>query len=401
MDDRTIEELLASRVGEVRVRPVPVDEMLRAARRRRSQRRTVLAAACASVLVVGGAAALARDGGTPVASPPTATPGAERLDVPDGMRLVGSGSVGALVPEGWGMNETRCGTPLKDTVVIDDGGVCLALVLRPDGVESLSLVRTEEAPEGPTTTRTIAGTEALVGEMGCASLSSRRGVLCRQEVHLPDAGTTFVAKSSTRPTSAARKEVEAMVAGIRPLGEAVGVPDFRGIQAEEQGRSTEAYADLLAQLGLAVQVVDRAEPGIRPGYLLDVSPEPGAVLEPGAVVTLVRVAPQRSPVERVRVGMNSDAEAWGDSFADADVRAGATVHLRVGDRIWSYADGPRSRSLAGVLSGDSLEVDGWEDGPNHPHSWIAVRPGRTTVTLTVTADGKVLEVGTVTVVVRE
>jgi len=81
------------------------------------------------------------------------------------------------------------------------------------------------------------------------------------------------------------------------------------------------------------------------------------------------------------------------------IRANATLEVAVGDRIWASADGNRAGTLAGALDGSSLAVEDWKQGPNRPHSWVAVAPGRTTVTLTITADGKPVVLGTVTVIV--
>ncbi len=69
--------------------------------------------------------------------------------------------------------------------------------------------------------------------------------------------------------------------------------------------------------------------------------------------------------------------------------------MGVGDWIWTWAQGKRT----GTLDGTSLAVDPWR-GPNYPHAWKAVAPGHTKVTLTITADGQRIVLGTVTVVVR-
>lgn len=407
MYESRITELLDAASGDPRVGPVPVDAMVAGARRARRRRATVaLGGLAAAVVVVASVAVLGGGGGrAPVATEPT-EPTEETptlLVVPDGQRLVGVGAVGALVPAQWGTNETRCGTAMRDTVVIDDGPVCLAAFQRPRGVESLEITEGAEPFELGKNHHAgeLAGQPARLTDVECASLSTRKMVLCQAVAYLPRQRVGIVASSSTQPESAARAHVTAMLEGVRMLEGEVGVPDYRGITTEAQGKGGAEYAERLAELGLGAEIVTRSMPGVTPGYVLDVSPQPGTVLSAGDSVRVTVVAEPDGPGEEVRVGMNSDAEGWDPDFDDADVRAGSTVHIRVGDGIWSYADGKRARTLAGALDGDSLAVDGWEEGPNHPHSWVAVRPGTTTITLTITADGEPVVLGRVTVVVRE
>jgi hypothetical protein len=44
---------------------------------------------------------------------------AQQLSVPSGMRLVGMNGIAVAVPDSWGIDELRCGTPDRDTVVFD------------------------------------------------------------------------------------------------------------------------------------------------------------------------------------------------------------------------------------------------------------------------------------------
>ena len=82
-------------------------------------------------------------------------------------------------------------------------------------------------------------------------------------------------------------------------------------------------------------------------------------------------------------------------------RVGAmTMTLDVGDSVWAYASGNRAETLAADVDGTSLVPSDWAQDPNKGHSWTAVRPGATRVTLTITADGRRVPLGTVTVVVR-
>jgi hypothetical protein len=126
------------------------------------------------------------------------------------------------------------------------------------------------------------------------------------------------------------------------------------------------------------------------------------MVRPGTVVTVTVVAEPRGPADEVDVGINSvhwPEEVYHD-LDDSQIRAGATMKLYVGDQIWAYARGKRARTLAGELDGTSLAVSDCKKCPNYPHSWIAVSRGETMITLTITADGKPVVLGTVTVLVR-
>jgi hypothetical protein len=122
----------------------------------------------------------------------------------------------------------------------------------------------------------------------------------------------------------------------------------------------------------------------------------------GTVVTVTVVAEPRGPADEVDVGINSVhwPEEVYHALTDAQIRAGATIRLEVGDHIWAYARGKRASTLAGELHGTSLAINDCKKCPNYPHSWIAVSRGETRITLTITADSKPVVLGTVTVLVR-
>ncbi|WP_166133134.1 PASTA domain-containing protein [Nocardioides ochotonae] len=392
MTDEHLTELLERAAGRVHVGPAPVDTMVGAADRVRRRRALTLALASAAavVAVAGGTAVLSSTGGAPGPQPPAAspTPAAPASDV----RLVGLGHAAIAVPQSWGTNETRCGVPQKDTVVIDVGVIPLCLTNRPRGVDSVEV--TQGKPRFDFTadeTFTLDGMEAQRQGTRCAPDVGDTQV-CNGTVHLPSLGVSFRAESST---SAA--DVDRILEQIRIADDQVGVPGYQTLSVHEQESAGEKYLDALREAGFNAEVQTKKMPGVAAGYVLGASPQPGTMLDPGAVVTVTMVAEPEGPADEVRVGM---AAGEGDTaLEDAQVRAGATLKVDVGDRVWAYADGNRAGTLAGELDGSSLAVDDWKQGPNYPHSWVAMAPGRTTVTLTITADGEPVVLGTVTVIV--
>lgn len=392
MTDDHLTELLDRAAGRIHVGPAPVDAMVGAADRARRRRALTLtlASAAALVAIAGGTAVLSSSGSAPGPQPPAASP---TLVAPaSDTRLVGLGHAAIAVPQGWDTNVTRCGVPQQDTVVIDVGVVETCLTKRPRGVDSVEV--THGKPRFDFTadeTFTVDGVEAQRQETRCEPDVGDTQV-CNGTAYLPSLGVSFRAESSTSAADVGR-----ILEQIRIVADQVGVPGYQTLAVNQQGNSGEKYLDALREAGFTTEVRTKKMPGVTPGYVLGASPQPGTMLDPGAVVTVTVVAEPEGPADEVRVGM---AAGKGDTaLEDAQIRAGATLEVAVGDRIWAYADGRRADTLAGELDGSSLAVDDWKQGPNYPHSWVAVAPGRTTVTLTITADGKPVVLGTVTVIV--
>lgn len=396
MTDDHLTDLLDRAANRVHVGPAPVDAMVGAADRLRRRRALTLtfASAAAVVAVAGGTAVFSSSGSAPGPQPPAAspTPVAPASD----MRLVGLGHAAIAVPQGWGTNVTRCGVPQQDTVVIDAGVVRTCLTKRPRGVDSVEV--TPGKPRFDFTadeTFTVDGVEAQRQETRCEpDVGDTR--VCNGTVYLQSLRVSFRAESST---SAA--DVDRILEEIHIVADQVGVPGYQTLAVNQQGNSGEKYLDALREEGFTGEVQTKKMPGVAAGYVLGVSPQPGTMLNPGAVVTVTVVAEPDGPADEVRVGMNSSDASGNDykALKDAQIRGGATLEVSVGDRIWAYADGSRAGTLAGELDGSSLAVDDWKQGPNYPHSWVAVAPGRTTVKLTITADGTPVVLGTVTVIV--
>jgi len=60
--------------------------------------------------------------------------------VPTDDQMVGFHGVVLTVPGSWHINDARCGTPVADTVIRDEGSTPLCLVPRPKGVSSVELL---------------------------------------------------------------------------------------------------------------------------------------------------------------------------------------------------------------------------------------------------------------------
>ena len=205
---------------------------------------------------------------------------------PTSMRLVGLGHASIAVPHDWDTNATRCGVPKKDTVVIDVGVVPLCGTSRPQGVESVEVMQGEPPFDFTADERlTVDGVRAQRQATTCAPGGFGGPRVCVGTVRIPSMRVSFRAESST--TAA---DVQRILDGIRIVPDQVGVPGFQTIALKHQGLSGKRYVAALREVGLTAEVRTRKVPDIEPGYVLDVSPQPGTMLRPGAVVTVTVVA---------------------------------------------------------------------------------------------------------------
>jgi hypothetical protein len=373
-------------------------EMDAGARQRRWGRGLVVTVASAAVVVtvIGGSVLLSALRNSAEPGPPVASP--SPLVTPPGTRLVGAGHAAIAVPEEWGTNKAYCGVPQHDTVVIDVAAIELCLPRRPRGVDSVEIWTGPPRFDYHVDERTqIDGVPAERQNTTC-SLGGRP--VCTGTIYLRSLGVMFIADSST-----SRAEVDRILSWIRIVPDLVGVPGFdkinvdAQINADEQGGAKATYLDVLQRAGLTAQIHTRTVHASPTGYILAVSPVPGTMVRPGTVVTVTVVAEPQGPADEVDVGISSvhyDPKEVYQDLSDAQIRAGATIELGVGDHIWAYASGKRVRTLAGQLDGTSLAVE----NPNYPPRWVAASEGTTKITLTITSDGEPVILGTVTVVVK-
>lgn len=280
MDQQQLIDRLEARAAEVPVGPPPMTLIRTRARRHRRGRAVVLASAAAVAVV---AAGLAWPGGwgwdagsrSPIASAP-----ADPDTPPDGYRYVGVGAVVAAVPQDWATNKTECGTPQRDTVVIDQGVICLALVPRPAGVDSLTI----QSSYGVGDTGGWAEDE-VGGEPALRSPVTRQDGVVRQTVLVPSVETLFVAESSSADGA---EVVGSLLDGLAVLSEHTTVPAFQDLAFQRGGMPmVDAYVDRLAEVGLAAEVIRRDGRGLDDGTVLGTDPAVGSVIAPDDVVRVV------------------------------------------------------------------------------------------------------------------
>jgi hypothetical protein len=353
----------------------------------------------AAALAVGtvGLAALAGCGSSAVGQTVTTADAGPLVSAPTGYRFVGLGHAAIAVPTDWGTNATRCGTPIKNTVIIDVFAVDACAVAPKPAVDSVEL-RTGAAPSDFRADRTftIDGVAAEQSRTTCSDSSGPGRTYCSGAVRIPSMQAQFRAASWTDAAT-----VDTILSRIRILPDQVAVPGFRTLAGEDGARSGQVYQDQLRAAGLAAHVRTRHIPALDGGHVLDVSPTPGTFLRPGDVVQTTISAAPRGPADEINVEMNSEDADSHDfhGLTDEQIRRGATITLPVGGRVWAYAFGHRHTTLAAQLQGTSLSPSTWKLDPNKGHSWVATKRGTTRITLTITANGHHIVLGVVHVIV--
>lgn len=274
MNEQQLIDRLDARAADVPVGAPPVDAMRAAVRRRRSRASVLVAAAAVVAIAVGMSAwQIDRDSKSDVQVGVGPVP---EVDVPPaGHRYVGIGTAVVAVPEEWGINKTTCGTPVKDTVLIDQGVICLMLVPRPADVDS---VRVEPYYEGADFS-TWVERDLIDGEPALWSPVTTAGGVTSGSVYVPSQKATFVAESSSAD---AQIVVNDLLTSIVLLQDHITVPGFQGL-AYASRPNVDIYTDLLQQLGLSVEVVERKSQ-VAEGTVLATDPAVGSVVAPGDTV---------------------------------------------------------------------------------------------------------------------
>lgn len=345
------------------------------------------------------------------------------LEVPDGMTLVGYRSVAVTVPEEWSRDAEHCGVPAGNTVVLPLGPVCAAGVSYPAEISSVEFHPSwgsypeESAP--PTTPVTLDGHEFTSTGVVCPDPAvdpawSGWVVPCRTQLTSTTDEIAIVISSSLTPESAARAQIEELVAGVRSVGDAsAAVPGMRDrwdVPRPEQGA---AYAAALEAAGLVPRIEEVRTAPSPEGTLEGVSPVPGSVLARGTEVTVYVAAAPRNPAEQVSFSGRYSRPDNGTEISDADLRSGTSIEVELGDSIvvsgmkqpvegtpeWDeyvadgFLDVYVGVAVGGTLDGSSIEVV----ENDRVAMWQAVGLGRTTLAVTYTEDGETYDVGTIEV----
>lgn len=288
MDQQQLSNRLEERVADVPVGAPPIDAMRSAVRRRRGRMAVLGAAAAVAVIAAGGVAWQQVD--DPAPQPPAASdPPADPDAPPEGYRYVGIGTAVIAVPEDWGTNDTKCGTPQEDTVLIDEGAICMALFPRPAKVESVQ-ISWSPMPEHSDLWAPfeLDGEEALRSpELSTSSLGEAPAMGTTEtsaSVYLPSQEVLFTAASSSEDASAL---VDELLSSVTILDDHTAVPGFQEI-AFRRGPTPappmiETYTTMLERLGLAVEVVTE-QSDFDQGTVLATDPAVGSVVAPGDTV---------------------------------------------------------------------------------------------------------------------
>jgi hypothetical protein len=222
MTDPRLTELLDDLADRVTVGPPPLRDIRAGAARTRRRRRRLAggAAAVAVAVVLGGTAVVTGSLGDsrPRPAAPTPTGDSSPVEAPPGTRLVGLGELAIAVPEAWGTNTLRCGTPQEDTVMVDVGVVATCRTDRPQGVESVELLSGD--PRFDFEADREVEVDGVRAERQDTACESHDGVdLCSGTLYFPGPRVSFRAESSTGAAA-----VDELLEQVRHLPGAVGVP---------------------------------------------------------------------------------------------------------------------------------------------------------------------------------
>jgi hypothetical protein len=279
MTDRHLSELLELSAERVHVGPPPTETMVASARRRQQYRNWALvgvSTAVAAVIVVTFAAFGPDRAAAPAPPQPVASPDVTR---PPGTRLVGIGHIAVAVPKQWATNRTYCGTPQKDTVVIDQPVVEACAAPRPTGVDSVTLTQGRPHDGVSASPAQVSGVAVRQAPIACSE-NFGPGVLCTGSIYVPSENVSIVVASGRRPV------VERLLEDVYVMPARIAVPGFMLYSVRAQEKSGQRYVRALRELGLRPDVRLTGDSGWPSGFVSGVSPRVGTMLRPGDTVTV-------------------------------------------------------------------------------------------------------------------
>ncbi|MGZ0151068.1 PASTA domain-containing protein [Kribbella sp. WER1] len=203
----------------------------------------------------------------PAAAPPT--------------RLVGLGHVAIAVPADWPRNRSACGTPLENTVQVDDPSMTReCLVGRPHDVDSVQVSDAPIVGFQADEKLVIDGVQAERQRTSCLD-SAIGSSVCTGAVGVPSLGVWFRAESST-----SADVVDRLLARIRIVPDQAGVPSPWSVTGPPTGPLVDGYLPRLIAVGLKFQIKQVKSPSYPSGTLLGVSPAAGTMLPMGTTVVV-------------------------------------------------------------------------------------------------------------------
>lgn len=280
MIESQLTELLERAGEQTAVGPPPMDALRAGAARRRRRRTAAWSALSAAAVVAVVATTLLVPHGRGSGDPPV--PAGTSESPPVAMRVVGFGHLAVAVPKTWGTNQAQCGTPQKDTVLIDDpSAMRYCMAARPAGVESIQLtIGPPDLDWHADETFEIDGVQAKRQRTTC-DIEYLNVEVCSAVVSIPSLRVWFRADSST-----SAEEVDRLLDRIVLVPDQVGVPSTHGWLEPGRRFTAPMYAAELTKLGLKPRIQTTKSPSYSAGDILGVVPTPGTMLAPGATVTI-------------------------------------------------------------------------------------------------------------------
>lgn len=303
MNENQVRDLLQRSGDRLPVGPPPHDAIATRARRRRNRAAMGTAALLMVVTIVGGAVI------QQVATGDSDRPhggndlvGADNLDVPAGMRLVGMGQVVVAVPAAWSTGETQCLKPVADTVYFESGAITRCTV-EPSTEElraasSLGISDYERGLGGPLNpSDPIGGWDVLEGAVTCEQAAVGNGAdatsgteQCQQAFAVPDENVAFRVKASGEGAQdvidSIRGSLQILPSSYMAVPLSIGQLGFTP-QPGEPGRVVREVTSAIERAGLQVKLVEEYRTDLDPGSYLGTNPALGSPIQVGGTVTLI------------------------------------------------------------------------------------------------------------------
>ena len=219
---------------------------------------------------------------------------------PEGTRWVGMNGVVVAVPDWWTTGETRCNTPLKDTVYFDDAATVDCQDPVPESaarqVSALAILHGTSG-YGEFKTRDMDEVAEVDGHEVMALGSCERWFpgVCRRLFAVPDEGVVF-AVTIADPGDG---DYEAIRDSVRVLPDSqttvpVQAGDWGTPSWGDEPGMVERFARSVHEAGLRAEVVEEEIPEDSQGMVADMprgsflasDPEPGSVIDSGGTVRI-------------------------------------------------------------------------------------------------------------------